>query len=1605
MFQSEELNNHLRTSHTIKIESLVFAEWNMNDPDNVKRLGNYRYRPTYSLSPYYLLPATYEENEIGPTYYYTGATDADVVIESGLNQDDQPTMFVSTKDKMKLLYSLEDCVKPFRPRSGINKVLYFGNIGSSPTYNQFIDDPRSDVARRPRYYMGSRDDQFKYWTSYRTEYGMPTPMPNMEYPQVMTQVPRGFSFYYSTNGLNYIEDAVPFVVYENSVPTNKIVVKMQTNVGEVDLGPFRYNDNINVDDPLYGDANKTTPVRWRIEALKNNAWVPLVSFDENSTREDGTQVIGPDGYVEISYGFVIPDAYKTIFTFAESIANVHLLPTIAPEGYAYLVKENEHDLGTMYIYTGNNIIEDLPGWESFIPVYNWHLSSEELSKSSNYVTKLSDPDYFNTGSGIEYREFQFIDGMRIVVETMNKANCTFDLIEFSPRLVADISNAVQSISVTKTMSDLGNSSIPVGSLFASTGSLSVFDVDFSFNEMNVFDPETHTGSIVAQYLSNMMKFVFYEGVRDVNGYDYFVPMKTMYSYGFPQATSPASNINLELRDFFFYLESAKAPELFLTNISVSYAVMLLLDAIGFDNYVFKRIANTPEIVIPYFFVEPGQNVAEVLQKLAVASQTAMFFDEYNNFVVMSKEYLLPDSETERATDRVLYGNVDQETGDLPNIIAFSTKDKKVYNAGQINYTTRYLQRSIGSTTVANKIDEYKNYVYKPVLLWEVQGNQARQTINELGGQTEGYSLSAIPLNSDLTDQLPYVLNNTIYNNIIDVGENVYWIVNYSGYLYANGEIIKYDAVEYSISGVTDPVWITSNHQYQDYFSKLKFNGKMYPTGRIRIYTEPEFYADAITGEIRMADASPVAKHGRGQFGTQITSHSAGLVNDQFWTNNDNVFGCIQEASSYLFNTSEYINYPTNLTEGVAGKAKTIDATYIDADDLATNSSRTGVIKNFLTDKYFTESELAYMKTTEPGSVQSSALVVTGPEIPSVLAPGNYVSYVYKNFVDDQGAAIPYKHYGTRMRIVGKIESGTNKSQTPIGGFPVFTGGSPSGAEDGTVVAYSSSSSSTTSPNQEVIIHGGSGGLAFNVNSQNNTGYFFEIVALTVDNIKSYDNLNNTNMLMANIIGSGVGETKPTCVNNEVTVWTKEEIEFQVGQKVIISGLIDEANPTNTQTPLNGEYVITSIHENKKSFKYQISASPALNTTSQTGGNAIADLGGSTNISNVLFYKVVADENGNAVPYRLWSGLSMINVDSGEFYGQGRLMGEENPTVYDLAAEYVPVGTGRRFFLYLNGKQIAVVDDTSPLQERNSVALFVRGSSKCMFENVYALMDNYSKNTKFFVQKGVAEVFGDKNIDATDAFRKYAISGLIQKTYLSGISSMEDPNHRMYFEEFGTILREVAYFNIKYDRAYPALYAKLQDTSNNLRGYAASGFYAWSYGADFLIFNCTDFSINLDDTSGNFLRILGAAFTQSTTYTMTVDDLYKKRSNLLDTALGKTTTLYDPIRIDQEYNAIKNSRSKYGQNEITIESPYIQETDVAENIFSWVINKVSKPRRMIGMTSFATSNLQLGDIVKIKYLSNEGVDVIANPDSRFVIYQIEYNRSLEGITTTMFLAEV
>lgn len=546
-----------------------------------------------------------------------------------------------------------------------------------------------------------------------------------------------------------------------------------------------------------------------------------------------------------------------------------------------------------------------------------------------------------------------------------------------------------------------------------------------------------------------------------------------------------------------------------------------------------------------------------------------------------------------------------------------------------------------------------------------------------------------------------------------------------------------------------------------------------------------------------------------------------------------------------------------------------------AIERARASSRTGVIKNFLT--YQPASENISQGNIAPGTIQSSAFVFTGSSFTTTENPTDFISYVHKPLTDK------FKHFGTRLRIVGRVESGGDRSQSPVGASTYYIG-------------------NPSNPSQKVVVSGGSGGIAIMLNPQTNVGYYFELIALTESNIESFDNA--------------------------------EEIH------------------------------------------------------------------------NIIFYKISGSSTNNKLsPVKLWGGLSQITVDDGKFTGQYRMTTEQNPTVYDVAVEYEDVIAGRRFFLYVNNKLIATVVDTEPLPIYNNMALFVRGSSRVMFENLYAIANNYSQNTVYALDTPVNSVFSEDEIDVNESFRKYAMSGVIQASYLSGISPSEPPKYNMYFEEFGTIMREAAYFNIRYDKAYPALSAQLSPTFNRIKGYTTSGFIASAYGAEFMIFNATDTALSLDETSGNYLRIQGVTFTQESQYDLTVDEYFSKKSDQSNPTFAGDQLVSYPLRSKKDYQDIKVSRLTHGKKEFVLDAPYIQSHDDAENMMGWMISKIMKPRRSVGLNVFAMPTLQLGDIVTIDYKDEDGVPQAANPSSRFVVYQIDYSKSVGGPEMTVFLSEV
>ena len=743
MYDNTNVQNHLEQSSSVNMESLIIAEWNLNIADNVSVVGNYRYRPTIA-SPttvnYGVVAPAYDSTDSNVSYpnAYTGATNSYTVLTSGINTTtNEPTIFSTKNKKEQLLYSLSDCLNRFRPRSGINKLRYFkGN---------YLNSPNKDMFSQPRYYLSSKEDKFKYWDSYREE------------PENNETKIRGLGLTKASAPLAgyYLDDAAPFVVYKNPIPANRIIVKMQTHASSFQNPAYLTSNNNTFQDPFYeADSNinlqnQVSPYDWKIQYLDtSNNWVTAEEFVSTlpvpnpngvvDKRTNGKRIVPSDGYVELFYG--ITNTLPTNFKPLGEHISTGSLPIIADVGDAYLVPDsNNSNAGTYYVWNGTNWTTN-----SFTPIYGWYLGEEEISIRTPMVTELTSPKLYGTPTDkytANYREFQFIKGIRIVVTTISQSNSTFELIEMSPRLVANFSDRTVSYSIEKIASDIGNTGLPVGDLSVSEGNITIFDYDQALNNNNELTLSSGkiTGSILSSpswdVSTKNLQVKFYEIIKDVYVdslyQNYCIPIKTMYIDGFPKINSDERKIELTLRDLFFYFESVTAPQILMRDVTLTYAISVLLDSIGFSNYIFKYAANENDFHIPYFYVQPDINVAQILKDLAESSQTAMFFDEVNNFVLMSKDYLM--GEANKNADKTvvpvttLYGTKDfakptdsiiqnkSSSAILANIISFDSEENVVYNGGKIVYNNKYLQKSYSTLREASLLPKNQIFKYRIVL--------------------------------------------------------------------------------------------------------------------------------------------------------------------------------------------------------------------------------------------------------------------------------------------------------------------------------------------------------------------------------------------------------------------------------------------------------------------------------------------------------------------------------------------------------------------------------------------------------------------------------------------------------------------------------------------------------------------------------------------------------------------------------------------------------------------------------------------------------------------------------------------------------------------------
>lgn len=675
--------------------------------------------------------------------------------------------------------------------------------------------------------------------------------------------------------------------------------------------------------------------------------------------------------------------------------------------------------------------------------FYWTVHSESIDSPNNYA--ITD---FNKESTL----FKKIYGIRFIAKKMSNKNIPLEMIELSPRLIADLTNVTTSFDVSSSMSNSAYG-LPIGSIVSSNGSIVISNDSGYFSKQN-------ENSIFYNILKPNVEFKLYQNLT-IEGKNYRFPLKTLYSDIWQERGDFTVTTNLE--DYFKFFKEQTAPDLMIANkngVPTSVAMLIFMDNIGFNNFRFEKIDDSnyldkEDVILDYFYSKKEQTVMEVIESLAVSTQTAIYMDVDNELVAMTKEKMVQSQEIKdfwmigdnlNVSKPSYYDGVTSTTIDyIANIESFEetseppiTDISVAYNGlgfekksmalvGKTGDSVKAMQDTLERSDFgASTINQ--NLRYTSDIIWQ-PGNDQNAKDNTLG---------AAALIQDIPDTGPYsyLSNSLIYNDYtkedvikklvtssndglrsrmciyLDKSYINTFTNNFNGYVLIDSELIKYYGICYIVE---DPLTKSLSRQvffspdeYKQARAKLNQGGSIEPESLV---VDLDFIS-IISSENSGKKKFTITGDGRGQNKTDVVFHRAVNTHKDFLQANTDW----HRSGVKLWANDLLSTIVKNLT--VSDRKET----YLQNKTMKFNSFEQSFSGNLRLSgpkcKNITGSTYSYsssVKALIPAS-NSSEQIITG---------------IVKNITNRYGFSIPIRRLGTRMRLVSDVPKNVNAGDKSI----------------------------------------------------------------------------------------------------------------------------------------------------------------------------------------------------------------------------------------------------------------------------------------------------------------------------------------------------------------------------------------------------------------------------------------------------------------------------------------------------------------------------------------------------------------------------------------------
>lgn len=375
----------------------------------------------------------------------------------------------------------------------------------------------------------------------------------------------------------------------------------------------------------------------------------------------------------------------------------------------------------------------------------------------------------------------------------------FDLIEISARLEVDLSPYVIDIEDNFEMAE-SSDLYPIGTITSNQAGLSLSNI-YTTPEGN-----TATGLFSAENLDSPYHNYIEENAEITLRYKYFdmddVPLGTVQQfkmYTEMWSGQEEDTVNVDLTDHAkFFNEVVVRPAMW-ENLSVPEIVWRVLDSVGFVNYSIDRNPDSvTEHRIPVFYTDGEQNVWQILDDLAKASQTAIYFDAYGKLQVKTRDF------------------------------AYSPDDAAVWNFTSVSDVTQ----------LSNIVSIVMNTEFAP--------NHYKVIYQKTNWSAANFGIPAMqkvwePEGTQVLRGNPLIRTLETTGNYLWLGADVARLWPYEGLVNIQGELIRYKGKQFvyytgptgSVRNVKD-IESADEHRQRSNDTPQNYRHKNYYTGALRI---------------------------------------------------------------------------------------------------------------------------------------------------------------------------------------------------------------------------------------------------------------------------------------------------------------------------------------------------------------------------------------------------------------------------------------------------------------------------------------------------------------------------------------------------------------------------------------------------------------------------------------------------------------------------------------------------------------------------------------------------------------------------------------------------